>query len=93
MTVDLKPIYKAATEEMALVELDRLEEAWGSKYPLIIRSRRSNWNELATFFKYLPEIRKLIYATNMIESYRRQLRKITKCESIFSTDEALKMLY
>ncbi|WP_430073288.1 IS256 family transposase, partial [Paenibacillus naphthalenovorans] len=49
VTADLKPIYKAATEEMALVELDRFEETWGAKYPLIIRSWRSNWDELATF--------------------------------------------
>lgn len=94
VTVDLKPIYKAATEEMALVELDRFEETWGAKYPLIIRSWRTNWDELATFFKYPPEIRKLIYTTNMIESYHRQLRKVTKGKSIFPTDEALlKMLY
>jgi transposase-like protein len=51
VTADLKPIYKAATEEMALVELDRFEETWGAKYPLIIRSWRTNWDELATFFK------------------------------------------
>lgn len=94
VTADLKPIYKAATEEMALVELDRFEEIWGSKYPLILRSWRSNWEELAAFFKYPPEIRKLIYTTNIIESYHRQLRKVTKGKSIFPTDEALlKMLY
>ncbi|QHW35418.1 IS256 family transposase (plasmid) [Paenibacillus rhizovicinus] len=94
VTADLKPIYKAATEELALLELDRFEEAWGSKYPLIIRSWRNNWSELSTFFKYPPEIRKLIYTTNMIESYHRQLRKVTKGKSIFPTDEALlKMLY
>ncbi|OXM87065.1 IS256 family transposase [Paenibacillus rigui] len=94
VTADLKPIYKAVTEEMALVELDRFEEAWGAKYPLIIRSWRNNWDELATFFKYPPELRKLIYTTNMIESYHRQLRKVTKGKSIFPSDEALlKMLY
>lgn len=94
VTADLKPIYKAATEEMALVELDRFEETWGTKYPLIVRSWRANWDELATFFKYPPEIRKLIYTTNMIESYHRQLRKVTKGKSIFPTDDALlKMLY
>ncbi|WP_080840707.1 IS256 family transposase [Cohnella massiliensis] len=94
VTADLKPIYKAATEEMALLELDRFEETWGAKYPLIVRSWRSNWDELATFFKYPPELRKLIYTTNMIESYHRQLRKVTKGKSIFPSDEALlKMLY
>lgn len=94
VTADLKPIYKAVTEDAALVELDRFEEVWGTKYPLIVRSWRNNWAELATFFKYPPEIRKLIYTTNMIESYHRQLRKVTKGKSTFPTDEALlKMLY
>jgi len=94
VTADLKPIYKAATEEGALLEMERFEEVWGAKYPLIVRSWRSNWEELSTFFKYPPEIRKLIYTTNMIESYHRQLRKVTKGKSIFPTDEALlKMLY
>lgn len=94
VTADLKPIYKAATEDLALLELDRFEETWGAKYPLIIRSWRNNWAEIATFFKYPPEIRKLVYTTNMIESYHRQLRKVTKGKSIFPTDEALlKMLY
>jgi transposase-like protein len=94
VTADLKPIYKAATENMALVELDRFEETWGNKYPLIVRSWRTNWDEIATFFKYPPEIRKLIYTTNMIESYHRQLRKVTKGKSIFPSDESLlKMLY
>ncbi|WP_139991461.1 IS256 family transposase [Paenibacillus paridis] len=94
VTADLKPIYKAVNEEMALVELDRFEETWGSKYPLIIRSWRNNWDELATFFKYPAEIRKIIYTTNIIESYHRQLRKVTKGKSIFPTDESLlKMLY
>lgn len=94
VTAALKPIYKAMTEESALVELDRFEEEWGTKYPLIVRSWRNNWDELATFFKYPPEIRKLIYTTNIIESYHRQLRKVTKGKSIFPSDEALlKMLY
>jgi transposase-like protein len=94
VTADLKPIYKAPTEEAALVELDRFEETWGAKYPLIVRSWRQNWDELATFFRYPPELRKVIYTTNMIESYHRQLRKVTKGKSIFPTDESLlKMLY
>jgi transposase-like protein len=66
----------------------------GSKYPLIVRSWRNNWAEIATFFKYPPEIRKIIYTTNVIESYHRQLRKVTKGKGIFPNDEALlKMLY
>lgn len=93
-TTDLKPIYKAITEEKALEELDRFEEKWGKKYPLAIKSWRSNWTELATFFRYPAEIRKIIYTTNMIESYHRQLRKVTKPKSVFPTDDALlKILY
>lgn len=94
VTADLKPIYKAATEEAALLEMERFEETWGEKYPLIVKSWRQNWDELTTFFKYPPDLRKLIYTTNMIESYHRQLRKVTKGKSIFPTDESLlKMLY
>ncbi|MFZ5645475.1 MAG: IS256 family transposase [Bacillota bacterium] len=94
ITVALKPIYTAPTEDAALKALDQFETAWGGKYPLIIRSWRSNWTEIATFFKYPIEIRKIIYTTNMIESYHRQLRKVTKGKSIFPTEDALlKMLY
>lgn len=94
VTSDLKPIYKASTEEMARAELDQFETKWGDKYPLIVRSWRANWVELSAFFKYSPEIRKIIYTTNIIESYHRQLRKVTKGKSIFPSDESLlKMLY
>lgn len=91
---DLKPVYTAASEPLALGALDTFESCWGGKYPLIVTSWRNNWAELSTFFKYPPEIRKIIYTTNMIESYHRQLRKVTKGKSIFPTDESLqKMLY
>ncbi|MGK5655026.1 IS256 family transposase, partial [Brevibacillus formosus] len=94
VTAELKPIYKAPTEQAALEELDQFEQTWGSKYPLMVRSWRTNWDEIATFFKYPPEIRKLIYTTNVIESYHRQLRKVTKGKAIFPTDDSLlKMLY
>lgn len=90
----LKPIYKASTEEAAKAELDRFEQTWGAKYPIVIRSWRNNWDELATFFRYPSEMRRLIYTTNLIEGYHRQLRKVTKGKSIFPTDESLtKMLY
>lgn len=71
ITAALKPIYKAPTESAAIEELRLFEEQWGKKYPLIIRSWQNNWSELATFFKYPPELRKLIYTTNMIEGYHR----------------------
>ena len=91
---DLKPIYTAASEALALESLENFETIWGNKYPLIVNSWRTNWPELSTFFKYPPEIRKIIYTTNMIESYHRQLRKVTKGKSIFPNDESLqKMLY
>ncbi|MFP3577679.1 IS256 family transposase, partial [Brevibacillus sp. SIMBA_040] len=94
ITSELKPIYKAPTEQAALEELEQFEQTWGSKYPLLVRSWRTNWDEIATFFKYPPEIRKLIYTTNVIESYHRQLRKVTKGKAMFPTDDALlKMLY
>jgi len=90
----LKPIYTAPSEDAALAALDDFEKTWGVKYPLVVQSWRRNWGEIATFFKYPPEIRKLIYTTNMIESYHRQLRKVTKGKAVFPTDEALlKMLY
>lgn len=93
-TKDMKLIYRAASEEHALVELDKFDEVWGKKYPLAIKSWRANWAELSAAFKYPPELRRLIYTTNVIESYHRQLRKVTKGKAIFPTDDALtKMLY
>ena len=93
-TADLKEIYKATTEELALSNLDVFEEKWIKKYPAAIASWRNNWHELSTFFKYPPELRKMIYTTNSIENYNRQLRKVTKSKTIFPTDDSLfKILY
>ena len=93
-TADLKPVYKAPTEEIALAALDEFEAKWGVKYPLGVKSWRVNWTELSTMFKYPPEIRKLIYTTNAIENFNRQLRKVTKTKSAFVSDDALmKLLY
>lgn len=93
-TADLKPVYKAPTEETALAAMDEFEAKWGGKYPLAVKSWRVNWNELSTMFKYPPEIRKLIYTTNAIENFNRQLRKVTKTKSAFVSDDALmKILY
>ncbi len=71
------------------MELERFEQKWGDKYLIAIRSWKNNWDELATFFKYPQEIRKIIYTTNAMESYNRQLRKVTKAKSIFPYDDAL----
>ena len=91
---ELKQVYQAPTEEAALEALDRLEGNWGAKYPSSIASWRNNWPQLSAYFKYPPEIRKLIYTTNSIENFNRQLRKVTKGRTIFPTDDALfKLLY
>jgi transposase-like protein len=93
-TAALKPIYKAPTEEAALGALDDLEKAWGVKYPAAIKSWRGHWDELATMYKYPEPIRRVIYTTNAIENFNRQLRKVTKTKSAFVSDDALlKQLY
>lgn len=91
---DMKEIYTAPNEEAGLAALDRFEEKWGGKYSYAIKSWRANWQSLSTFFKYPPEIRRLIYTTNPIENLNRRIRKITKTKSSFPTDESLfKILY
>lgn len=91
---DLKNIYQAPTEEAAFKGLDALEKNWGKKYPSSVDSWKNNWAQLCTYFKYPSEIRKLIYTTNSIENFNRQLRKVTKTRTIFPTDDALfKLLY
>jgi len=91
---DLKQVYQASTENIALQEMDALEEKWGTKYPSAIASWRNNWPQLSTYFKYPAEIRRIIYTTNSIENFNRQLRKVTKAKTIFPTDDSLfKMLY
>jgi len=93
-TAALKPIYKAPTEESALEALGELERTWGAKYPAAIRSWREHWDELSTMFKYPEQIRRIIYTTNAIENFNRQLRKVTKTKSAFVSDDALlKQLY
>lgn len=89
---ELKEVYKAPTEEAALINLDRLEENWGKKYTLAIRSWRNNWTNLATFFKYPQEIRTVIYTTNAVETVHRQFRKVTKNRALFPNDDALKKM-
>lgn len=93
-TAALKPIYKAPTEEAALAALDELEQVWGAKYPAAIQSWRQHWTELSTMFKYPDQIRRIIYTTNALENFNRQLRKVTKTKSAFVSDDALlKQLY
>lgn len=94
LMADLKKVYAAVDEETALRQLDELEGLWGKKYPKIAESWRRNWANLSTYFKYPGEVRTLIYTTNAIEGFNRQLRKVTKSKSVFPTDDSLlKMLY
>lgn len=91
---DLKSVYKASTREKGEHELNRLDQKWGKKYPKIIQSWRKNWDQLSLFFQYSPLIRKVIYTTNAIEAFHRQLRKVTKTKGSFTSDNALlKLLY
>jgi len=89
---DLKEVYQAATRESAEANLRQLSEKWSDKYAVAIRSWQNNWEDLATFFAYPAEIRRLIYTTNSVEGYHRQLRKVTKSKSMFPTPEAARKL-
>ena len=92
--VDLKEVYRATTKELAEQQLDALDKKWGKKYPLVINSWRNNWPKLSTYFKYDPAIRRLIYTTNTIEGFHRQVRKVTKTKGAFPSDMALlKLIY
>ena len=94
LMADLKAVYAAVDEETALNALDVFAEHWDKKYPKISQSWRDNWANLSTYFKFPQEVRRLIYTTNTIEGFNRQLRKVTKSKSVFPTDDSLlKMLY
>ena len=94
LMADLKAVYAAVDEAAALDALDVFSEHWDKKYPKISQSWRDNWANLSTYFKYPKEVRRLIYTTNTIEGFNRQLRKVTKSKSVFPTDDSLfKMLY
>ncbi len=90
----MKSVYQAPTEEAALASLDELKEQWGDEYPLAVNFWERNWDRISTMFRFTEEIRRLIYTTNPIESFHRQLRKVTKNRSLFPSDTAvLKLLY
>ena len=91
---DLKTVYQAPNREAAEANLQRLGELWNDKYAIAVRSWERNWDELSTFFDFPAEIRRLIYTTNTIEGYNRQLRKVTKNKSSFPNTQAVrKLLY
>jgi len=87
--VDLKSVYQAETKDLAEHNLLKLDEKWGNKYPIVIKSWNNNWDNLSTYFKYSEEIRKLIYTTNPIEGFHRQVRKYTKTKGAFTNENAL----
>lgn len=89
---DLKRVYGAVSKEAAETELDNLEAKWGELYPIVIKSWRDNWERLTEFFQYTKEIRRLIYTTNTVEGYHRQIRKVTKNKGVFPSDTALEKL-
>lgn len=94
LMADLKAVYAAPDEASALAALEDFSAKWDKKYPKISQSWQANWPNLSTYFKFPAELRKLIYTTNAIEGFNRQLRKVTKSKSVFPTDNSLfKMLY
>lgn len=91
---DLKMVYAAQTKEKAEIELDNLEKKWGKQYPIVIKSWRDKWDNLSHYFDYTEPIRRIMYTTNIVEGYHRQIRKVTKTKGVFPTDEALfKLVY
>lgn len=92
--MDQKNVYQANTKDNAELELEKLAEKWKSKYPLVIKSWKRNWEKRSTNFAYTAPIRKLIYTTNPIKGYHRQVRKVTKTKGAFPNETALlKLVY
>jgi len=92
LLADLKKVYQALTLEEAEYNFAEFKEKWGKKHPVVIRSWENHWDELNTYFKYPVEIRRIIYTTNIIEGYHRQLRKVTKTKTAYPTDDALRKI-
>lgn len=90
---DLKCVYVAQMEEIALIELDSFDEKWSRKYPKIAKYRKDNWANLSTYFKYPKAVLRLFYTTNSIEGFKCQLRKVTKSKTVFLSDEIVYRQY
>jgi len=86
---DLKKVYQATNKDSAEYHLDELDKAWGKKYPVVILSWRNNWDRLSQYFKYPAQIRRIIYTTNTVEGFNRQLRKVTKAKAVMPSEKAL----
>ena len=93
VAADLRSIYTAATADEALRRLQEFEDKWGNEYPTIVKSWRSNWPRITPFFEYPPDIRRIIYTTNAIESVNMSLRKVSKARGSFPNDDALLKLF
>lgn len=91
--VDMKLVYKANTKEEAETNLLKLSEKWSGQYGLAVKSWETNWEELSQYFNYAPEIRRIIYTTNGIEGYHRQLRKVSKTRAVFPTVDSVRKLF
>lgn len=91
---DLRTVYKANTQETALANLDACKKKWEEKYPYALKPWEDNWNEVCSMFNYVPELRKIMYTTNAIESLNSAFRKFTKIRTVSPTDDSLfKSLY
>jgi transposase-like protein len=90
---DLKSIYKAKTKKQAEAALVKLADKWKAKYAIAVKSWENNWDELSTYFNFSKEIRRLMYTTNAIESYNRQIRKVIKTKSVFSTPNSVRKIF
>lgn len=89
---DLKQVYQAPTREAAENALLALAETWGDNYAMAVRSWENNWDDLTTMFRFSKDIRRLIYTTNIVEGYNRQLRKVSKNRGVFPSDMAVRKL-
>lgn len=89
---DLKKVYQALTLEEAELAFEEFKDKWGKKHPVIVRSWEEHWLELTTYFAYPYAVRRLIYTTNTIEGFHRQLRKVTKTKTAYPTDDALRKI-
>jgi transposase-like protein len=87
--LDLKTVYQATSKDLAEHNLLSLAEKWNDKYPIVIKSWNANWDLLSTYFKYSSDIRRIIYTTNPIEGFHRQVRKYTKTKGAFTSENAL----
>jgi len=92
LMVDLKPVYQSLTIDEAELRFDEFKKNWAKKYPLVIKSWENNWLELTAYFKYPQEIRRIVYTTNTVEGYHRQLRKVTKTKTAYPIDDALRKI-